>query len=138
LTFPDRSPSARIVSQGIRASCEDNARSLEENWFSELIFSSGSEVLAQSLELYDFHLAKIQQCDQSIQADLDALQSRADISNDPMPASGHHRKMRKHGPRFDLRQQLYSVTGVDLTQVDGFDVQIAQIIISEIGTDMTP
>jgi transposase len=138
LTFPDRSPSARIVSQGIRASCEDNARSLKGNWFSELIFSSGSEVLAQSLELYDFHLAKIQQCDQSIQADLDALQSRADISNDPMPASGHHRKMRKHGPRFDLRQQLYSVTGVDLTQVDGFDVQIAQTIISQIGTDMTP
>jgi transposase len=55
-----------------------------------------------------------------------------------MPVSRHHRKIRKHGPRFDLRQQFYRVTGVDLTQVNGFDVQIVQTIISEIGVDMSP
>jgi transposase len=124
---------AALKHKQIRASCQEMARSLEGNWRSELIF-----VLAQSLELYDFYLAKIQQCDQSIETHLDALQSRVDISNTPMPASRHPRKMRKHGPRFDLRQQLYRVTGVDLTQIDGFDVQVAQTIISEIGTDMTP
>lgn len=124
---------AALKHKQIHASCEDIARSLEGNWRSELIF-----VLAQSLELYDFYLAKIQQCDQNIESHLDTLQSKVDILNCPMPASRHHRKMRKHGPGFDLRQQLYRVAGVDLTQVDGFDVQIVQTIVSEIGTDMNP
>src|SRR5579862_1290477 len=44
---------------------------------------------------------------------------------------------RKHEPRFDLRGQLYRITGVDLTQIDGVDVQTAQTIISEVGVDMS-
>jgi hypothetical protein len=31
-----------------------------------------------------------------------------------------------------------SLTGVDLTEIDWFDVQIAQTVLSEVGTDMEP
>lgn len=123
---------AALKHKQIRASQEAIARSLEGHWRPELIF-----VVAQNLELYDFYLSQIAQCDQSIESHLHTLSSKVDVSTQPMPASRHHRKMRKHGPRFDLRQQLYRVAGVDLTQIDGFDVQIAQTVISEIGVDMT-
>jgi transposase len=124
---------AALKHKQIRARGEDIARSLEGNWRPELIF-----VLAQNLDLYDFYLTQIGQCDRQIESHLNTLPSKSDVSTHPMPASRHHRKMRKHGPRFDLRQQLYRVTGVDLTQVDGFDVQTVQTIISEIGVDMNP
>jgi transposase len=124
---------AALKHKQIRASQLDMARSLEGNWRVELIF-----VLAQNLALYDFYLSQIEQCDQRIEAHLNTLPSQLDSSAQPMPTSRHHRKLRKHGPRFDLRQQLYRVTGVDLTQVDGFDVQIVQTVISEIGVDMSP
>ena len=44
----------------------------------------------------------------------------------------------KHQPGYDLRGELYRVTGVDLTQIDGIDVQTAQTVISEVGVDMSP
>lgn len=40
-------------------------------------------------------------------------------------------------PRFDMRNHLYRVLGVDLTTIDGISSQTALTLISEIGTDMT-
>ena len=123
---------AELKHKQIRASREEIARSLEGHWRAELIFA-----LRQSLDLYDFHLAKIQECDERIEAHLKTMQSKAQVSTQPLPAPRHGRKIRKHGPRFDLRQQLYRLTGVDLTEIDGFDVQVAQTVISEVGVDMS-
>jgi transposase len=44
---------------------------------------------------------------------------------------------RKRQPGFDLRGALYRLIGVDLTQVDGLDVQTIQTVISEVGIDMS-
>jgi transposase len=123
---------AELKHKQIRASREEIARSLEGHWRAELIFTLG-----QSLELYDFHLAKIQECDERIEAQLKTMEPQAEVSTHPMPASRQGRKIRQHGPRFDLRQQLYRLTGVDLTEIDGFDLQVAQTVISEIGVDMS-
>src|SRR6266480_5405360 len=38
--------------------------------------------------------------------------------------------------RSDLRTELYRITGMDWTQVDGIDVQIAQSVIAEVGVDL--
>ena len=54
---------AELKHKQIRASREEIARSLEGHWRAELIFA-----LRQSLDLYDFHLAKIQECDERIEA----------------------------------------------------------------------
>ena len=119
---------AKLKHKQIRASGEEIARSLQGHWRGELIFA-----VQQSLDLYDFHLAKIQECDQRIEAQLKTMPSKIEASVHPLSASRQGRKIRKHGPRFDLRQQLYRLTGVDLTAIDGFDVQVAQTVISEIG-----
>ena len=44
---------------------------------------------------------------------------------------------RKHIPQTNLREELYRVTGVDLTRINGIQVQTAQVVISEVGVDMT-
>jgi len=80
-------------------------QSLEGNWREELIF-----VLRQSLDLYDFHLAQIQECDRQIETHMQAMESKVDVSVHPMPPSRQGQKRRKHGPRFDVRQQLYRCT----------------------------
>ena len=122
---------AALKHSQIHATREEIARSLQGTWRTELIF-----VLGQSLDLYDFHLFKIQECDRQIEAHLKTMESRIDPALHPMPPSRHKRKKRKHGPGFDLRQHLYRLAGVDLSEIDGFDVQVAQTVISEVGTDM--
>ena len=47
------------------------------------------------------------------------------------------KKTSKNHPKFNLRYHLYRISGVDLTQVDGFEVLIVQILLSEIGLDMS-
>ena len=44
---------------------------------------------------------------------------------------------RKHIPQFDVRTPLYQITGVDLTQIDGIGVQTAEVLLSEVGADMS-
>jgi transposase len=58
------------------------------------------------------------------------------LVTDPQPAS-ELPPSRKHAPRFNLRSHLHRVAGVDLTKVDGLDVQTVQTIISEVGVDMS-
>jgi transposase len=123
---------AELKHRQIRASKAEIARHLEGTWKSELIF-----VLAQSLDLYDFYLFQIEACDQKIDVQMKAMESKIDPVSHPMPPSRHHNKRRKHGPGFNLRQHLYRIAGVDLTEIDGFDVQIAQTVLSEVGTDMS-
>jgi transposase len=123
---------AELKHKQIHASGEEIVQSLEGNWRDELIF-----VLRQSVDLYDFHLAKIEECDQQIERHLKVMESKVDASAHPMPKSRQGQKRRKHGPRFDVRQELYRCTGVDLTQIDGLDVQTVQTVISEVGVDMS-
>jgi transposase len=44
---------------------------------------------------------------------------------------------RKNWPKFGLRAQLYRMTGVDLTLIDGIDVMTAYTVICECGFDMS-
>lgn len=113
----------------IRASREEIAQSLEGDWRSELLF-----VLEQSLELYDIYLGKIAACDQRVEAHLKTIESKVEDVPQPSSESG---QSRGPGLRFDLRSHLSRIAGVDLTQVDGLNVQTVQTIISEVGVDMS-
>lgn len=115
----------------IQASREEIARSLEGTWRPELLF-----VLEQSLELYDTYLKKIAECDRRIDEHLKTIEAKAEPTQS-MPEPRRPRSPRKHEPGFDLRGQLFRITGVDLTQIDGVDVQTAQAVISEVGVDMS-
>jgi len=115
----------------IQATRAEIARSLEGTWRPELLF-----VLEQSLELYGTYLEKITECDRRIDEHLKTMKAKV-ASTQPPPEPRRMRGPRKHGPRFDLRGQLYRITGVDLTQIDGVDVQTAQTVISEVGMEMS-
>ena len=45
--------------------------------------------------------------------------------------------MRKNQPDFDLRAELRRIYGVDLTRIDGIDVLTAQVILTELGSDLS-
>ncbi len=123
---------AQLKNERIQASRAEMARSLEGNWREELLF-----VLQQSLEMYDLYREKIGGCDQRIEAHLKTMTAKVDVQAQPLPEARRAKWPRKHQPRFDLRGQLYRATGVDLTQIDGIDVQTAQTIISEVGVEMS-
>ncbi len=113
----------------IRASRAQIAASLEGDWREELLF-----VLEQSLEIYDVYLGKITKCDQQIEAHLRTIESKLVTDQQLTPELP---RSRKHGPQFDLRNHLHRIAGVDLTKVDGLNVQTVQTIISEVGVDMS-
>ena len=107
------------------------AKSLEGHWRPEHLFE-----LSQALELYRKYQAMTAQCDEHIQAQLAAFDDCS--AGEPLPPRPGRKASQHNGPRFDLRTQLYRVTGVDLTEVDGVDAYTALKVISETGVDMTP
>ena len=46
---------------------------------------------------------------------------------------------RKHGhkPKFNLKQELYNMTGLDFSTIPGLNILTVQTIISEVGLDMS-
>jgi transposase len=47
------------------------------------------------------------------------------------------KKKKWNAPQFGLRADLFRMTGMDLTQIDGIDVMTATTILSEAGWDMS-
>ena len=105
------------------------ARSLQGHWREEHIFE-----LTQALELYQAYQGKIAECDWDIEAQLEQFEDHSD--GEP-PAPNGKKRNQKNAPRFDVQSQLYRMTGVDLTRIDGVDGFTALKVISEVGTDMT-
>src|SRR6516164_2665125 len=108
---------AALCSTRIKASRQTVAKSLHGNWDEALLFC-----LRTALDTYRFSQKKIQDCDQCIERQLATFEIKT-----PLP---------------DLKQtlqtQLHQVCGVDLTKIPGIKEQTAQIIISEVGLDMSP
>ncbi len=90
--------------------------------------------LTQAPELYRAYQARIAECDREIEDQLERFEDRSD--GEP-PAPNGKKRNQKNAPRFDVQGQLYRMTGVDLTRIDGVDGFTALKVISEIGTDMT-
>lgn len=80
---------------------------------------------------------RIVACDRQLRQHLQRITSRVDVSAKPIGPRPKGKRARGNAPKtFDLRSELYRLTGVDWTQVDGIDVQVAQTVISEVGTDL--
>jgi len=123
---------AQMKDYRIRASKDTIAKSLEGNWREELLFN-----LQQALTLYDVYQRQIAECDHRIQKHLATFDDRIDTSDPPLPPSKPSKRPHGNAPSFPLRQELHRISGVDLTRIDGIDVVTAQVVISEIGLDMT-
>ncbi len=111
----------------IRASHDEIAKSLQGNWRAEHLFA-----LKQALALFDFYTSQLAECDQEIEAQLESL-----AVHQGSPATGKKRGRARNAPKFDLRERLFQMCGVDLTRIDGIDVTTALVVVSEVGADMS-
>ena len=105
------------------------AASLEGHYREEHLFT-----LKQSVELYDMYQKQIANCDAAIQAQLNRMESKA--SKDDLPPT--KKRKTKSSPNFDVRSELYRMTGVDLTQIDGLNENSVLKILAETGVDISP
>jgi transposase len=111
----------------IKASVEEIAASLQGNWRNEHLLA-----LKVALATYDFCAQQIGQCEVEIERAMQELQRFAQE-----PQKAKKRSKAKNAPKFDVRERLFKMCGVDLTRINGIDVSTAMTIISEVGTDMS-
>jgi transposase len=114
-----------------RNSQEVLAKALQGHWREEHLFE-----LQQAVELYDVYQSKIAACDEQIESCLHGFGDHSGGSQLP-PSKRKGKKPKGNAPAFDLREDLFYLTGVDLTQIDGIDAYTALKLVSEIGLDMT-
>ena len=93
--------------------------------------------LQQNLELFDIYQQQMTACDAAIEAHLRTLTARAVAPTPPLPSPRPRQKPRDNEPRFELREPLHQLTGVDLSQIDAIGPYTALRLVSEIGTDMS-
>src|SRR5262249_7531612 len=108
-------------------------RSLEGHWQEDLLF-----VLKQEQEGYEFCQQQMAECDRQLEHYLQQTEDRSQGA--PLPEEKRKERLKKrrgNKPQFDLRQELFRMTGTDLTQIDGVDIMTATTIISEAGWDMS-
>jgi transposase len=124
---------AELRDPRVKANQEQIARHLEGNWQQDLLF-----VLKQEHEAYEFCQKQMAACDDQLQQYLQQRQDRSQGASLPEEKrKGRLKKRKTNAPQFNLRADLFRMTGTDLTQVDGIDVMTTMTILSEAGSDMS-
>jgi transposase len=106
------------------------ARALYGNWREEHLFA-----LQQALALYEFYQQQLRQCDARLERHLETFADHR--SGERLPPKPRRRKRSNNQARFDVRQRLFHMAGVDLTLIEGIEESTALVIVSAIGTDMS-
>jgi transposase len=136
---------AKLRDRRIQASEEEVAHSLEGHWREDVLFELG-----QVVEAYDFYQKQVCACDQQLRKYLAVLPDRKQTSavtkqpstpqqtDKQRPQSKRRRsKRRKNNPGFPLKEEMERIFGVDLTRIDGIDIGVSQVILSELGPDLS-
>lgn len=118
---------------GCKADQATIVKALTGNWAQEHLF-----VLKQALELFDFFTTQLAACDAQVELQFSTIKPRWDAPTDlpPLPPIKPNSRS-KNKPAESTRQELFRITGIDLVAVDGLNDNLAQTILSEIGTDMS-
>lgn len=127
---------ARLRDERCRNPEEVIEASLVGNYRKEHLFS-----LKQALELYDYYIQKIAECDRQIEEESKKFESKCDPNKinelKKKLTTEKRKKLKKHEYPFDLTNELIRITGIDLTKIPGIGASTALNIISEIGLDMS-
>ncbi len=123
---------AALAQPGVKAIPADIAKSLEGTGARNYYF-----VLQQEVELYRVYQDQIAACDQQLRRHLETFGSKIDLEAQPIGPRPKGKKGSNHAPAFDLRTELYRITGIDWAQIDGMDVLTAQTVIAEAGADLS-
>ncbi len=108
---------AALADPQVKATKQVIAKSLQGNWRPELMF-----VLRQHVEMYRTCQDKIADCDRQLQQHLQSMTPKVELEAHPLGPRPKGKRARGNAPKFDLRTELYRISGVDWTQVDGIDV----------------
>jgi transposase len=123
----------RMVNARVKASPAKIMAALGGDYRAEHIFA-----LRIALEMYDHYTDKIIRCDQSVAEYLGCLETKADPVQKALPCRKKNLRASEGTNPQEMRTELIRISGVDLTAVEGISVRTAQVIISEIGFDMSP
>jgi transposase len=109
------------------------AKSLEGDYRSEHLFA-----LRQSLAAYRFYKQIMAEVDFELEEKMRNL-PRAEHAPDKRPAGTKKRIYQRAGnePAFDLKEEMFRIAGVDLTDVPGISTLTAHTILMEVGTDVS-
>jgi transposase len=110
------------------------AKALTGTYRQEHVFA-----LKQALALYDAYSEQLRACDAEIEQHYATLRPRFDpeAPDHPLGPTPKPNTHSKNAPTSSVRRPLFQLAGVDLTAVDGLSEATVQIVLSEIGTDMT-
>lgn len=115
---------------GVKASREAIEEGLTGDWREEHLLA-----FRQALVTYDLIHQQIAEVDVATARELTKLESKT-----PQPASEQVAKPtrpRKNQPKFDLKAELYRITGVDLTAIEGIESSTAFTCLVECGIDLS-
>jgi transposase len=117
-----------------KRSAQEIAKYLTGHWRVEHLFN-----LASALRLFDALGQEIALYEQRLLEEVEALQP-PERRQAPVPAHGNVTKERAMKARGDhqARTSLWRFAGVDLTRIDGIRADTAQIVLTELGSDVTP
>jgi transposase len=126
---------ARLRDPRIVASRETVQKSLEGKWQEELLFD-----LKIALESYDHFQGQIAAYDEQIRQELKEVPTKEGLVQGALPPVRPRVFRKRPGmsqqDQLDLRAELYRISGVDLTRIDGISLQTAQKVFFEIGTNV--
>lgn len=120
----------KLCRKGLKNPPEVIKKSLEGNYLDEHIFT-----LTQAVDLYDFYQKQILECENKINELLAKFPDQEIKDKKGDPTIKKKNKQNKINP--EIKEHLKRVTGIDLTQIDGFNTLTAITIISEVGLDMS-
>jgi transposase len=87
------------------------------------------------LAMWEKYQDVIAELDGEIAAQLQRMRRESPLP--PLPPKPRVRGKRPHDPKFDVRDALYYVCGLDLTAIEGIDEINALTLVGELGTDFT-
>lgn len=118
---------AALRQKGVKASEETIVAALDGDYRPEHLFT-----LKQSLESYRHYQKLMGECDRQIREMMDSFESRSE-GQEP-PAARKNMRARKDE---ELRREFYRVFGVDLTAIPGVNVGTVEVLLGEVGTDLS-
>ena len=93
--------------------------------------------LKQALALYDAYGEQMQACDQELERYYKVFAKTSKTNTLEVPSSSKRKYRRGNDVSFNLRDYLFKLVGVDLTEIDGLAALSVQAILTEVGLDMS-
>jgi transposase len=123
---------ALLRHERIQASEGTIVKSLEGDYRAEHLLT-----LRQSLEAYRFYQRHMADLDKKIEEFMDGLPAKIDLRQHPLPKSTKRVRRQHNDPAYDLRKYCFRAFGVDVTVIPGFAGMTAQVLLAEVGPDLS-